>query len=81
MGIINIADIVDVIDIAIDIADIVTDIVDIVNIADIADWMLRTLQWEQVDAYRVLWGCPVTQIMQEQIYLVEKQNYKTVKNY
>ena len=74
MGIANIADIADVADIGTDIADIGTDIADIgmdiadiaigitdvVNSADIADWMLRTLRWKQVDAYKVLWGCPVT---------------------
>ena len=34
-------------------------IADVVNIADIADRMLRTLRWRQVDAYKVLRGCPV----------------------
>ena len=67
LGIANIADIVDVADIGTDIADIGTDIMDIaigiadiVNSADIADWMLRTLRWKQVDAYKVSRGCPVT---------------------
>ena len=67
LGIANIADIADVADIGTDIADIGTDIADIamgiadvVDSADIADWMLQTLRWKQVDAYKVLWGCPVT---------------------
>ena len=67
LGIINIADIADVADIGTDIADIGTDIADIamgiadvVDSADIADRMLRTLRWKQVDAYKVLRGCPVT---------------------
>ena len=67
LGIVNIADIVDVADICTDIADIGTDIADIatgiadiVDSADIADWMLRTLRWKQVDAYKVSRGCPVT---------------------
>ena len=67
LGIANIADIADVADIGTDIADIgmdITDIVmgiaDIMDSADIADRMLRTLQWKQVDAYKVLQGCPVT---------------------
>ena len=66
-GIANIADITDIADIGTDIADIGTDIADIatgiadvVNNADIADRILRTLRWKQVDAYKVLWGCPVT---------------------
>jgi hypothetical protein len=59
-GIANIADIADIADIAIDIADITTDIADIVNIADIADRILQTLWWEQVGAYKVLWGYPIT---------------------
>ena len=66
-GIINIADIADVADIGTDIADIGTDIADIatgiadvVDSADIADRMLRTLQWKQVNAYKVLQGCPIT---------------------
>ena len=66
-GIVNIADIADVADIGTDIADISTDIADIamgiadvMDSADIADQMLRTLQWKQVDAYKVLQGCPVT---------------------
>ena len=53
LGIANIADIADV-------ADIATDIADIVNIAGIADWMLQTLRWKQVGAYKVLRGCPIT---------------------
>ena len=67
LGIVNIVDIADVADIGTDIADIGTDITDIamgiadvVDSADIADRMLRTLRWKQVDAYKVLWGCPVT---------------------
>ena len=67
LGIANIADIADVADIGTDIADIGTDIADIamgiadvVDSADIADWILRTLQWKQVDAYKVLQGCPIT---------------------
>ena len=73
-GIANIADIADVMDIGTDIVDIGTDIVDIgtdivdiaigitdvVDSADIVDWMLRTLRWKQVDAYKVSRGCPVT---------------------
>ena len=66
-GIVNIADIADVADIGTDIADIGTDIADIatgiadvVDSADIADRILRTLRWKQVDAYKVLWGCPIT---------------------
>ena len=61
LGIVNIVDIADVADIGIDIADIGTDIADIatgiadvVNSADIADWMLRSLQWKLVNAYKVL---------------------------
>ena len=50
----NIADIAGVADIAIGIADIVTDI------TDIADWVLQTLRWKQVGAYKVSRGCPVT---------------------
>ena len=67
LGIVNIMDIADVVDIITDIVDIVTDIADIatgiadvVDSADIADWMLRTLRWKQVDAYKVSRGCPVT---------------------
>ena len=67
MGIANIIDIADVADIGTDIADIGTDIADIatgiadvVDSADIADRILRTLRWKQVDAYKVLQGCPVT---------------------
>ena len=67
MGIANIADIADVadigtdiVDIGTDIADIATGIVDVVNSTDIADRMLRTLRWKQVDAYKVLRGCPMT---------------------
>ena len=66
-GIANIADITDVVDIGTDIADIGTDIADIatgiadvIDSADIADRILRTLQWKQVDAYKVSRGCPVT---------------------
>ena len=66
-GIVNIADIADVADIGTDIADIGTDIADIaigiadvMDSADIADWMLRTLRWKRVDAYKVSRGCPVT---------------------
>ena len=66
-GIVNIADIADVTDIGTDIADIGTDIVDIitgitdvVDSADIVDRMLRTLQWKQVDTYKVSRGCPIT---------------------
>ena len=47
LGIANIADIADVVDID-------TDIADVVNSADIVDQILRTLQWKQVDAYKVL---------------------------
>ena len=65
LGIVNITDIADVADIGTDIADIGMDIADIgtdiaigiadvVNSADIADWMLRTLRWKQVNAYKVL---------------------------
>ena len=65
LGIVNITDIadigIDIADISTDIADIGTDIADIamgiadvVDSADIADWILRTLQWKQVDAYKVL---------------------------
>ena len=67
LGIANIADIVDIVDIGtdiadigMDIADIATGIMDVVNSADIADWMLRTLRWKQVDAYKVSWGYPIT---------------------
>ena len=66
LGITNIADIADIMDIGMDIADISIDIADIamgitdvVNSVDIVDWMLRTLQWKQVDVYKVSWGCPV----------------------
>ena len=66
LGIINIADIADVADIGMDIADIGTDIADIamgiadvVDSVDIADRMLRTLQWKQVDAYKVSRVCPI----------------------
>ena len=69
LGIINIVNIADVADIGMDIADIGTDItdiamgiMDIVDSADITDWMLRTLQWKQVDAYKVSRGCPVIQL-------------------
>ena len=67
LGIVNIADIADVADIGtdiadigMDIADIATGIADVMDSADIADWMLRTLQWKQVDAYKVSRGCPIT---------------------
>ena len=74
LGIANIADIADVVDIGTDIADIGTDIADIgtditdiatgiadvVDSADIVDWMLRTLRWKRVDAYKVSRGCPIT---------------------
>ena len=70
LGIANIVDIADVADIGTDIADIGTDIADIatgiadvVDSVDIADWMLRTLRWKQVDAYKVLRGCPVIYIV------------------
>ena len=56
LGIANIADIADVADIGTDIA---TGIADVVDSADIADWILRTLWWKQVDAYKVSQGCPV----------------------
>ena len=69
MGIANIADITDVVDIGMDIVDISTDIADIatgiadvVDSVDIANRMLRTLRWKQVDAYKVLRGCPITLI-------------------
>ena len=51
LGIANIVDIVDVADIGVDIGT---------DIADIADRMLRILRWEQVDAYKVSQGCPIT---------------------
>ena len=67
LGIANIADITDVADISTDIVDIGTDIADIamgiadvIDSTDITDWMLQTLRWKRVDAYKVLWGCPVT---------------------
>ena len=50
----------DITDISTDIADIATGIADVVDNADIADWMLRTLRWKQVNAYKVSRGCPVT---------------------
>ena len=63
----NIADIADVADIGTDIADIGMDIADIatgtadvMDSADIVNWMLRMLQWKQVDVYKVLWGCLIT---------------------
>ena len=66
LGITNTVNIADVADISTDIADIGTDIADItigiadvVNSADIADRMLRTLQWKQVDVYKVSRGCPI----------------------
>ena len=67
LGIANIADIADIADIGTDIADIGTDIADIamgiadiVDSADIVDRMLRTLQWKQVDMYKVSRGYPMT---------------------
>ena len=74
LGIANIADIADIANIGTDIADIGTDIADIgtdivdiamgiadvVNSADIVDWILRMLQWKQVDIYKVSRGCPIT---------------------
>ena len=63
----------DIADISTDIADIATGITDVVNSADIADWMLRTLRWKQVDAYKVLRGCPVTLISK----CVQISNYLT----
>ena len=51
----DIMDVVDIVDIATDIADIIMDIV------GIADRILRTLRWEQVNVYKVLRKCPVTQ--------------------
>ena len=60
LGIANIADITDVADISTDIADITTGIADVVDSVDIADRMLRTLQWKQVDTYKVSQECPVT---------------------
>ena len=66
-GIANIVDIADVADIGTDITDIGTDIadiatgiVDVVNSTDIADWILQTLQWKQVDMYKVLRGYSMT---------------------
>ena len=50
----------DIADISTDIADIAIGIADVVNSADIADWILQTLQWKQVNAYKVSRGCPVT---------------------
>ena len=47
-------------DIGMDIADIAMGIMDIIDSADIVDWILRTLQWKQVDVYKVSRGCPVT---------------------
>ena len=49
LGIANITDIADV-------ADIVTDI------TGVADRVLQTLRWKQVGAYKVLRGCPVTDL-------------------
>ena len=51
MDVLSIANIAD---ISTDIADIATGIADVVDSADIADWMLRTLRWKQVNAYKVL---------------------------
>ena len=56
-------------DIAMGIADIAMGIADVVDSADIADRMLRTLRWKQVDAYKVLWGCPVTIIRFYGLYI------------
>ena len=50
----------DITDIGMDIADIITGIADVVDSADIADRMLQTLQWKQVDTYKVSRGCPIT---------------------
>ena len=63
LGVANIADIADVADIGTDIADIGMDITDVVNSADIADRMLRTLRWKQVNTYKVLQGCPITNML------------------
>ena len=67
LSIANIADIADIAnigtdiaDISIDIADIAIGIADVIESTNIADWMLQTLQWKQVDVYKVLRGCPVT---------------------
>ena len=64
LGITNIVDITDVAnisaDIGTDIADIAMGIADVVNSVDIVDWMLRTLGWKQVNVYKVLQGCPMT---------------------
>ena len=70
VNIVNIADVADIgtdivdigtdiADIGIDIADIATGIADVVDSADIADRMLQTLQWNQVDTYKVSRGCPI----------------------
>ena len=59
LGIANIGT--DIADIGTDIADIATGIADVVDSADIADRMLQTLQWKQVDAYKVSQECPITQ--------------------
>ena len=59
-GVLGIVNIIDITDIGIDIADIAMGITDVVNSADIADRMLRTLQWKQVDVYKVSRGYPVT---------------------
>ena len=56
LGIANIANIAG-------IADIITDIADIVmDIAGIADRVLQTLRWKQVGMYKVLQGCPITNL-------------------
>ena len=68
LGIVNIADIADVADIGIDIADIATGIADVVDSVDIVNWMLRTLQWKQVDAYKVSQGCPVIALQVKAIF-------------
>ena len=61
MDIADVADIgMDITDIGTDIVDITTGIVDVVDSADIADQILRTLQWKQVDVYKVLQEYPVT---------------------
>ena len=82
-GIANIADIADIADIGTDIADIGTDIADIatgiadvVDSANIADRMLRTLRWKQVDAYKVLRGCPMTKGLVSPFYILHsKRNF------
>ena len=68
-------DIADIVDIGTDIADIATGIVDVVNSTDIADRMLRTLRWKQVDAYKVLRGCPVTVYPFQPIYFSDVKGF------